>query len=129
MGYTRVVQYGDITQIYQYSREYHYKERYISPTEKKRKKKRDLLKVKTRTKRSIYRSRLRFFRLCHHNNIYAKTISFCTLTFATNVSQQEAQRAISEFYRRINRKIETTIPISYVSVPEVVSYTLLSTAV
>jgi len=39
MGYTRVVQYGDITQIYQYSREYHYKERYISPTEKKRKKK------------------------------------------------------------------------------------------
>lgn len=120
MGYTRIVQFGDVTQVYKYEREYHYKERPPQTRiQKKRAQERRKLSLRSRSKRSIYRSRMAFFRLCHHNNVYSSTITFLTLTFAYDVQIEKAQRALSEFFRRLSKKIDTNgVSIRYISVPE-----------
>lgn len=118
MGYTRMVEFADTVIVYKYSREYVYKERYQSQIQKKRAKEMRKLAVRTRSKQSIHRSRQRFFRLCHHNNYIAKTVTFATFTFAYDVTYQEATRALSEFFRRLQKKLVTEVPISYISVPE-----------
>jgi hypothetical protein len=122
MGYTKIIQYGNITEIYEYEKNINYnRKRYVSQNTKKRN--RQILalskqnKTYQRTKRSIQRTVKNFFRLCHHNNTHAKTIHFLTLTFAYDLSYKTALRHVSRFMERV-AKIKKEAPLSYISVPE-----------
>jgi len=122
MGYTKIVQYGNVTEIYSYEKDIlHHPKRHISQHAKKRQKqRRDDAKAKgivLRSQRSINRSRNNFFRLCHHNVTIAKTVHFLTLTFAYDLSNQEATRHVQRFMDRA-KKLTPETPISYISVPE-----------
>jgi len=141
MGYQKVVQYGNIIEKYQYEKELNRKSKGISHVQalrlqgdnyynpdnatlsvvQKRKKTRlQLAKEKgtyQRTKRSIKRSKLNFFRLVHHNNCLAKTIHFVTITFAYDISYKEASRHVRHFMERV-KKDSPELSLSYISVTE-----------
>jgi hypothetical protein len=123
MGYTKIVQYGDITEMYEYEKSLPpYKPRYISPIAKKRARDIRALKKskgdKSRTQRSMTRSRTNFFRLVHHNNIHADTVTFSTITFAHDITYKNATRSVSEFFKKFKIRYPEEISISYISVPE-----------
>jgi len=116
MAYTRVIQSGNITELYEYEKSYiHVPRRHLSPLERKRMAERR--KVSVRSQYSIQRSVRSFFRLVHHNNTLAQSITFCTITFATDISFKTASRYVSDFFSRV-KKIKSEIPIRYISVPE-----------
>jgi len=139
MGYTKIVQYGNITEIFEYEREIKPRppsqlkaERLVNggsnngqvhtfDVVKKRKNKiRSEAKKKhnyVRSDSSIKRCRTNFFRLCHHNNSLAQTIHFLTLTFAYDLTYSEASRHVKRFMERV-RKNQPEIPVHYISVPE-----------
>jgi len=140
MGYTRILQYGDTTEIYEYEKNINKKRtapsallanrisKDVLPHEKKRnypkpKTKRELERIQqkakkySRSRRSVARSRQNFFRLCHHNNCMAKTIHFLTLTFAYEVEYKQSRRHVYRFMERI-AEAYPEISISYISVPE-----------
>jgi len=122
MGYTRIVQYGNITELYEYEKNKpDYRPRYISSLDKKRQKQARLRKkalgLTTRSTRSIKRSRTSFFRFCHANNVAAKTVSFLTLTFSHDVTYKQALKSQSDFFQRLKKNIPS-IPLSHISVPE-----------
>ena len=140
MGYRKIVQYGNVVEIYDYEKDLkkkggvdalrayrlmHPKERNTKNTSPTLAKKRqDQIRIQskakgvyTRSKRSVKRSKDNFFRLCHHNNCLAQSIHFITLTFAYDLTYKKASRYVSEFFRRV----QTTFPeisLSYISVPE-----------
>jgi hypothetical protein len=123
MGYTKIVQFGNVTEIYDYEKNRpDYKPRYVSELTKKRQKQTRLHEKSkgsySRSKRSIKRSTDNFFRLCHHNNYLADTVHFVTLTFAYDLTYKEASRHVAHWFQRI-KKNYPAIPISYISVPEI----------
>ena len=122
MSYTRIVQYGNITELYLYEKNRTNNRRpYVSSLTKKRaKKKREEAKKKgfyKRSKRNILRSIKSFFQLCHHNNCIASSIHFFTLTFAYEITYKEACRNVARFMEKVKKHFPT-IPLSYISVPE-----------
>jgi len=140
MGYTKIVQYGDVTEVYKYDRNLSKKPptrytayklaqrragirtREVSTSLKKSRtdKIRAESKAKgtyTKSKRSIRRSKLSFFRLCHHNIYSASTVHFITLTFAFDVDYKTAARYVAHFFRRIKENNEGK-GVRYISVPE-----------
>jgi len=142
MGYTKIVQYGDTIEIYSYEKEIKkrgfdrlqaqraYDRVYkgvrntktsslLTVKEKRRKDRRNLALKQgfyTRSAASIRRSKLNFFRLCHHNNCLAKTIHFITLTFAYDVTIKEATRNVQGFMARVAKIRGQIAP--YISVAE-----------
>jgi len=122
MGYTRIIQYGDITEIWEYEKDInHHRKKYVSPLSKKRAKAIREAKQKAgqheRSQRSIVRSKRNFYRLCHHNNLNAKTIHFLTLTFSYDLTFKEANRHVRRFMEAVKKRFPE-IPLSYISVPE-----------
>lgn len=140
MGYTKIVKYGDVIELYSYEKEIkrnkgidalkaqrlsqgkrNSSSASISNVKKNRlkeRRKQALLKGHyERSKRSINRSRLAFFRLCHHNNVHSQSIHFLTLTFAYDIEIGEAYRHTQEFLKRV-AKNHAQLPIRYISVPE-----------
>jgi len=122
MGYMKIVQYGNVIEIHEYEKNRpDYKQRYISPVVKKRNKKsRAIAKARGTYRRkysSIVRSTNNFFRLCHHNNIYASSIHFFTLTFAYDCTYKTACRYVARFMERIKKTYPEISP-SYISVSE-----------
>lgn len=122
MGYTKIVQYGNVTEVYEYEKNINNNKRpHVSALTKKRNKAiRESSKKKgiyTRHPSSILRSTQSFFRLVHHNNCNADTIHFVTLTFAYDLTYKTATRHVSHFMERI-KKYFSEVPISYISVPE-----------
>lgn len=122
MGYTKIVQFGNVTEIYEYEKNRpDYKERHVSSLTKKRNKKaREHAKIKgtyKRRKQHVIRTTNNFFRLCHHNNCLASTIHFFTLTFAYDVPYKTACRHVARYMERI-KKDSPKIPVLYISVPE-----------
>jgi len=122
MGYTKIIQYGDITEIIEYEKNIdHTRKSVISALSKKRTKKilqdRKAKGVYERSTRSIRRSQNNFFRLCHHNNTYADTIHFVTITFSYDVTLKKATRHVARAMERIKKNI-AQVPFSYISVPE-----------
>jgi len=141
MGYTKIVQFGDLVEIYEYQNKLNRKEktpsklqaeRLANPTAsngsyatldvRKKRQKLALLHAKQsrtyeRSKRSIRRSQMAFFRLVHHNNCLAKTIHFLTITFAYDVTYPEASRHVRRFMEKIKRA-RPDLSLSYISVPE-----------
>jgi len=122
MGYTRILQYGDVTEVYQYEKNrINHKKPHISSIAKKRAKNiKEQAKQKgtyLRQKSSIMRSVSSFYRMCHHNNVLAKSVHFITLTFAYDLTYKEATRHVAHFMERI-KKNYPQIPVSYISVSE-----------
>jgi len=122
VGYTKIVQYGDITEIYSYQKNLTKKEKvYRSKLKRERAREYKAYRIKkgtyTRTERSINRSRNNFYKLVHHNVYNAQTVHFLTLTFAYDITYKEAVRSLSRFMEKIKAHYET-VPISYISVPE-----------
>jgi len=122
MGYTKIVQYGDIVEVYQYEKNIHNnKKRHVSKhAQKRRKAIRDYAKAHGTYKRpwrSVKRSKEAFYRLCHHNNYLAKTIHFLTITFAYDITLEKASRHARRFLAEIASDFKE-VPVSYISVPE-----------
>lgn len=123
MGYTKVVQYGNYTEIYEYEKDLNTTRRprkALSKIQKARKNRRESDKPRIRSPYSIRRARRNFFRICHANNLKAKTIHFCTLTLAEPTDYRTFLRYLSEFHRRLKNGFqeEGYPPISYIGVPE-----------
>lgn len=136
MGYTRIIQYGDITEIYRYEKNLkrdpgklpkfakdtpRTSEHSSAITRLLRKHRKERRTIKFRTERSKRRTKDAFFRLCHHNNLLAHSINFLTLTFAYDVKYKEATRHIAHFMERVRKNIDPIkkeVSISYISVPE-----------
>jgi len=121
MGYTKIVKYGNVTEIYEYEKNRRtIKKRIGTSWQRKRTAKerarRISLGVYQRTKRSIRQSRSNFFRLCHHNVCLANSVDFLTLTFAYDVSHKEATRHVAHFMERVKKTLAPSI--SHISVPE-----------
>jgi hypothetical protein len=125
MGYTKIVQFGDTTEIYEYEKDIRRNNRpnFSKFIKTKNKKMDDMenskknIKKPPRTLRSIKKSRENFFRTVHHNNCLADTIHFVTLTFAYDLTFKEASRHVARFMERIKKNYRE-ISINYISVPE-----------
>lgn len=132
MGYTKILVYGNIHEMYQYSKPLHIKQQQNhvkllklqcpTSTQGINKKSNTPIQQKrtatyTRRNSSKTRTLKNFFRLCHHNNYHAQTIHFLTLTFDYDVTYQKACRHLSHFMERI-AKTSKPVSISYISVPE-----------
>jgi hypothetical protein len=139
MGYTKVVQYGNVTEVYEYEKDHKQsslskkKELRVSQPEiynalygtssvvKERQRKARLQSKEKGTYRrseaSVKRSKRNFFRLCHHNNCLADSIHFLTLTFSYDLSYSQANRHVKRFMERI-RSSQPEVPVDYISVPE-----------
>jgi len=121
MGYTKIVQFGDTTLIYEYEKNIRNNKRpnfssLLKGTNRK-KKKRKISPFVFRSDRSIKRSRDNFFRLVHHNNCNSNTIHFLTLTFAYDIDYKKASQYQSQFFARFKSHYPE-IPLRYISVPE-----------
>lgn len=139
MGYKKIVQYGDTVEIYHYDKPIHRKQppswikhnqlvEGVKPLQstsvKKKRAKKTLLSsrkkgVYLRSDSSIRRSKINFFRLCHHNNHLADTIHFLTLTFPLDyeLNYKKARRHVSDFMARLKKR-NGGVPVRYISVPE-----------
>jgi len=129
MGYTKVIQYGDKIELYEYEKSLYRKEkpyshawidgRKVSIVAKSIKQKRaqERRKHSLRSDFSRRRAIASFFRLCHHNAVFAESVYFFTLTFAFDVSYPVASKYVSQFFKRI-KSIEGGLSVSYISVPE-----------
>jgi len=139
MGYTKIVQYGNITEVFEYEREIKTRppsrlqaERLANGGSNNRpvksfnviKGRKDKIRSEAKAKgnyirsaASIKRCRTNFFRLCHHNNTLATSIHFVTLTFAYDVTYEEASRHVKRFMERV-RSHQPEVPVDYISVPE-----------
>jgi len=120
MGYTRIVQFGDITELYQYEKNFVYSPR--PPLSKIQKRRiaeiRKKYKPLDRSARSIQRSRANFFRMVHHNNTLASSIDFFTITFSYDLSYSKATRYIAHFFERLKKADSNCNSLSYISVSE-----------
>jgi len=121
MAYTRIVQYGDITEVYEYDKDFNFNRRktHFSKQKKARiKKAREIAISKGfKTDRSIKRTTKTFFRLVHANNCKADTISFLTLTFSYDVTETQASLYTKVFFRKLKDSVKD-VPLSFISVPE-----------
>jgi len=114
------VVYGNVSEIYAYSRDYRPRHfdthvKFLSKHEKKLPKgfkrppnrRKDVradytrrMKEKglyERSEASTRRTLKSFFRLCHHNNVYADSIHFVTLTFEYDIAYKETQTHLRRF--------------------------------
>jgi len=122
MGYCRIVQYGDTTEIYEYEKNRtNTRTKTVSSITRKRNKQNREYAQKKGTYIKSYQSKKRtinnFFKLCHHNNCLASTIHFFTLTFIYDLTYQTATRHVARFMERIKKNCQT-VPLSYISVSE-----------
>jgi hypothetical protein len=140
MGYTKIVQYGNITEIYEYDKNITNRrnpswakaerlahggssnKQYETLDIAKKRKKRlrvqsKAKKIYKRSESSIKRSKRNFFRLCHHNNCNADSIHFLTLTFSYDLSFKEASRHVARFMERV-RSAQPEVSVDFISVPE-----------
>lgn len=140
-GYTKIVQYGNIIETYEYEKKIQKKPPSAKrawevalgrrdnskltkiPRNLKEKRQHSLRQeakrkgVYARSEGSAKRTRTNFFRLCHHNNCLADSIHFVTLTFAYEVTYPQASRHVKRFMEKL-RERNGEVPVNYISVPE-----------
>jgi len=139
MGYTKINQFANVTEIYNYDKDIKPKSpswtkavKLVNPKTNNKSissstiiaNRKKLLRLQSKDKRifkrskySIKRAKDNFFRLCHHNNYSANSIHFLTLTFAYDLSYKEATRYVARFMEKISKASYPVSP-SYISVPE-----------
>lgn len=112
MGYTRVVQYGDVTETYEY-------EKLVTDRRGRPKKKprRSRTIRKYRSQRACKRAKFQFFRLVSENLASKGLPSFVTLTMGTDDTDLSCGYSyILTFKRNVKNKMGITF--SYIAVPE-----------
>lgn len=112
MGYTKVIQSGDIIEVYEYSRSLPHRRAHRKATVRKRSG--DV--VRPRRPDSIYRLRKNFVRLILSNIDGGEAPAFVTLTMHQIVPLARAVRSFSLFTRRLRTRIGRDF--RYVAVPE-----------
>lgn len=123
MGYKKLVQYGNITELYEYDKQYKKPNHHKIQSAYHRKRAKDIRERLIQygnyeqSKSSKNRTLKNFFRLCHHNNVESDSIHFVTLTFTYDLSPQEAFTYLRRFMEKV-QKAQPTIPVRYISVPE-----------
>lgn len=122
MGYTKIVRYGDILEIYGYEKDIN-RNRGVKKSTKLQRDRRKKAILEGRYQRSsfsVQRARRNFFRLVHHNNVFASSIVFLTLTYAFDRSRVDSLRDLSLFFKLLNKKYGSleNKGISYIGVPE-----------
>jgi len=122
MGYTKIVRFGDQIELYEYEKTVSSVRRNKpkSALQRKRQRDRNASKTYTRSDYSIQRAKRNFFRLCHHNNTLATTITFVTLTYFYSPIYSDCLRDIAHFFARLKKQYASVgyPPISYIAVPE-----------
>jgi len=146
MGYAKVIQYGDRTEIRQYQKALYRKppdplRATILASVTRMGKERDPTTVsgalariqeikqlikepikrtpqKIITHRSFLRTKQNFFRLCHLNVVTSQSVVFMTVTFNYDIEQKKAARRIEEFYKRLQKNTKSGKKLSYISVAE-----------
>jgi len=110
MGYTKIVRFGDTIELYEYEKDIkrNRRSRIETSIQKKRRLARQALKSYVRSDFSIKRAKRSFFRLCHHNNLLADTVTFITLTYADDPVYSSCSRDISLFFKRLRKAHEPT---------------------
>jgi len=118
MGYVKIVQYSNVTEIYSYQKDYvPPRVRHIS--RKKRRKSETYSRdnsIYLRRSRSVRRAAQNFFRLVSSNIQRAENLAFLTLTCYENVDVLIGYRALADFIKRVRK--HTKNEISYIAVPE-----------
>jgi len=118
MGYARIVQYGEITEYYEYEKPFiSHRERHI-PTkkDKERAKERRRLGV-PRTEFSIRRAKINFYHLVAENLYRRGAPALVTLTnHLPDVSLTEGYRNLSNFKKNVKSEMGKTV--TYIAVPE-----------
>lgn len=125
MGYSKIVQYGNVTEIFEYSKplsDRSNNHHVSSITKKRNKEKRQRLLnhpylLYEPSKRSKNRTLDNFFKLCHHNNVNSSSIHFITLTFTYDISYKTALSHLRRFMERV-QEASSPVSIRYISVPE-----------
>jgi len=114
--------YGDIAEVYEYEKNISSNRgnKRLSAIQRKRQRERLASSTYTRSDYSIKRAKRNFFRLCHHNNLLADSITFITLTYAHDPVYSSCGRDIALFFKKIKLKYESFghKQISYIAVPE-----------
>lgn len=122
MGYTKIVRFGDTIELYEYEKNIssNRRHKHISSIQRKRRVERIASKAYVRSDFSIKRAKRNFFRLCHHNNLIADTVTFITLTYADDPVYSDCSRDISLFFKRLKKQYEVVghKEVSYIGVPE-----------
>lgn len=120
MGYTRIVQAGNITHIFNYEKNLYVSEnrRYIK--RKKRRKTqdyRDQFAISLRSRKSIQRSKTNFFNLVTANLQGEQPVTFITLTYFEQVDDVTVGYIdLKAFFKRLRAKNAPNL--RYISVPE-----------
>lgn len=125
MGYSKIVQFGNVTEVFQYDKPLPDRHNFKPQSPIKKKRARDIRQAKLNhpyllyepTKRSKNRTLDSFFKLCHHNNVNSTSIHFVTLTFTYDISYKKALSHLRRFMERV-QEASSPIPIRYISVPE-----------
>lgn len=112
MGYTKIVQYGDVVEVRSYQKKYVYKK----GGEIKRARSRQRTRGRfIRSQRSNKRAKVNFERIVMANLTSEKVVTFLTLTFLETFTEPEAKTALTAFFRRLKRRYEN---LRYIAVQE-----------
>jgi len=123
MGYTKIVQYGNTTEIYEYEREYRLqvRTRTLSRLERKRRSEARLQAISRgqvqKSKYALRRAKTNFFRLVSETLHQRGKPLFITLTVnGEHISVPKAYQYLAQFKTKVENKMGTTV--TYIAVPE-----------
>lgn len=115
MGYTKIVQFGDVLEIYSYNKEHHVqKHKRVIRRARRITSSGDSTQV-IRRDSSLKRARVAFYRLVASNITREKTLTFITLTSFEKISITKAYKALGYFYKGLKKHYGEIVAIS---VPE-----------
>jgi len=122
MGYTKYVKYGNTIEVFEYGKDVNpnRRKKTLTALERRRRAERIAMYGYQRSDFSTKRAKRNFFRLCDHNNTHADSITFVTLTFASDCVYRDCLRDLNAFYKKIRNIYESKghKEISYIGVPE-----------
>jgi len=123
MGYTKIVQSGTVTEIYQYEKQYHQHRRTKQSSKISRRRRRELKATNPhsatiyRSTRNNRRAKADFYRLATTNLQRQETPVFITFTHYCQFDAYVVYGFLAQFWQRL-KKLKIADNITYVSVPE-----------
>lgn len=116
--YEKIVQTGDLIEIYTYEKQPAVRRNGIISTYKRKRaveRRQRVPSVRYRTKRSLYRAMVNFMRVVRSSLWQLGAPSFLTLTMRDLVDLEHANRELSMFFQKLKRRHKA---VKYVCVPE-----------